>query len=299
MGDVVRPYRATAFARSLNASMRGDGPPCFPDWRDGLHPPSRSRAEEVAAGIQLHGSVAARNSSMVFAFNLLLPFTGPDLRLPAPLSGVAWESVELEWTPPGDLLAEIDGDVPRDDERATAIDGVLRGRRDGRRVVALVEVKLSEGGFTPCGGCESRGNRDRAPCRDAGLFLASPERCYLTRPLRKRRDRRYWSIFSAAHGDLARAFPGVSGGGCPFEGDAQQLMRQHALALAIEQEGIADETWLVVLHHDRNPDIAGHVDAYRSLVAEPDRIVCLPASSLLAAEPVEGWADWMRARYLL
>ena len=295
----MRTYRATPFARDLNAAMRGGGSPCFPDWRDGLYPPLVPRAELVASRIRLHGSVQARNSSMVFAFNLLLPFTGPELRLAAPLSDVAWERVELEWTPPGGLLGEVDGEVPRPDERATAIDGVLWGRRGAKRIVALVEVKLSEGGFTPCGGVISRGNRDQAPCHDAALLYSAPERCYLTRAVGKQRDRRYWSIFARAHGDLASAFPGVTTPGCPFAGDSQQLMRQHALALALEQEGLADEAWVIVLHHDHNPDVPGHVDDYRALVADPGRILRQPASTLLATDPIEGWADWMLARYLL
>ncbi len=292
-------YRPTEFARDLNARMRGTGAPFFDDWRQGVHPPLLPAAEAVASRIRLHGSVRARNSSMVFAFNLLLPFVGGGLQLDPPLDDVTWDSVEIEWTPPGALLGEIDGEVPREDERATAIDGVLWGERGGKRVVVLVEVKLSEGGFTTCGGKDSRGNRDRDPCRDGRLFFEAPERCYLTRPYRKTRDRRYWAIFEAAHGSVCDAFPKVEPGPCPFAHDAQQLMRQHALALAMEQEGLADEAWVLVLHHDANPDVPGHFDAYRELVADPTRLVRQPASVLLRSGAPARWSDWMRQRYLL
>lgn len=292
-------YRPTPFARSLLEQMRGGGSPLFDDWRDGLHPTVLARAEAAAEQIRLHDSVRARNSSMVFAFNLLLPFVDFDFRLGAPFDDVTWDRVEIEWTPPGHLLGEIDGDVPRDDERATAIDGVLWGRRGGARVVVLVEVKLSEGGFTTCGGLGSAGNHDHGPCRDATVLMSDPGRCYLTRPWRKKRDRRYWPIFEAAHGGLAAAFPGAKAEACPFAGDAQQPMRQHALALALEQEGLADEAWLLLLHHDHNPDVRAHFDAYRALTADPSRLLCWPASTLLAAGPPTDWASWMRHRYIL
>ena len=52
--------------------------------------------------------------------------------------------------PPGGLLGELDGEWPMGDEPATGVDVALWGRLENRRrAVVLVEVKLSEGGFTP------------------------------------------------------------------------------------------------------------------------------------------------------
>jgi len=48
-----------------------------------------------------------------------------------------------------------------------------------------------------------------------------------------------------------------------------------------------------------NADVPGHVDEYRALAADSARILRQPASGLFASDPIEGWADWMRARYLL
>jgi len=297
----VSSFTPTPFAVSLLDAMRAGGSPVFPDWRDGIYPPLREAAEVAASSIRLHKAVRARNSSMVFAFNLLLPFKeASSLRLPPPLDDVVWERLELEWTPPGALLCEIAGDVPEPDEPATAIDGVLWGRRGDAAVVVLVEVKLTEGGFTHCNGKDSRGNRDRAPCEDVAVLLDSPQRCYLRRPYRATRERRYWPIFEAAHGSLRGAFPGVRDGGCPFAGDGQQLMRQHALALAMEQEGLADQAFVLVLHHDDNPDVPEHFEQYWAITATPGRLLRLAASRLLESDPTGGdWAAWMRARYLL
>ncbi len=155
--------------------MRRGGSPLLDDWLQGIYPPLRPQAETAARGIELHPSVRALNSSMVFAFNLLLPFRERPLDLGPGLRQLAEQRIELEWTPPGRLLGEIDGEHPGEGEKATAIDGLVQGRRsDGRRVAGLVEVKLSEGGFTQCGGAVSLRNRDRAACQDARELLRRP-----------------------------------------------------------------------------------------------------------------------------
>ncbi len=279
--------------------MRQGASPMLDHWLDGVYPSLRYEAAEAARDVRLHDHVRALNSSMVFAFNLFLPFREHPLVLGPPLDDIVWEPPTLEWTPPGGLLCEIDGEVPRDDEHATAVDALLQGRRsDGRRVAVLVEVKLTEGGFSRCNGATSRNNRDKSVCGDGLAMLAAPRRCYLTHPLHQTRPRRYWPIFEAAHGSLPAAYPGVASGPCPFRGAGQQLMRQHALALALEQEGLADEAWVLLVHHDDNPDVLPRFEAYLRILTGASRFMSLPASSLLCAGP-QPWADWMRTRYLL
>ena len=82
--------------------------------------------------------------------------------------------------------------------------------------------------------------RDRAR-RETGspASSTSPSACYLRRTRHARRDRRYWDIFDAAFGSVRAAVPGFTGERCPFEGDHQQLMRNHALALGLIQTGKA------------------------------------------------------------
>lgn len=280
----------------------------WPTWTDGIWPEVRDLAERVMVedAVRPHSHLAALHSSMAFGFNLFLPFrAGADLAPSlAPAVGLlAVDAVVFEWVPPGAILGEIDGDVPREEEPATGVDVVVRGRRhDGSRIVILVEVKLSEGGFTPCGGRTSRANRRTDVCADASTFLADPTACYLTRPYRKQRDRRYWSIFEAAHGSVAAAFPGVGAGPCPFGGDAQQPMRQHALALGLVQAGLAEEAWVLLVHHDDNPDVRAHWDAWQHLLPPGAHVARLPASALLRGAREQGlalWADWMRDRYRL
>lgn len=287
----------------------------MPDWTLNLHPAVREEAEAlVAAGtLPLHDYAHALNSSQAFAVNLFLPLRiGHRGRFADFLSSelgrrVSVTGVDLEFYGSGDILAEIPRSTPSEGDMLTAADvAVHLTDSEGNAGLLLVEVKLSENGFTPCGGAASRGNRDPAPCWSASLFFEEPDRCYLRRPKHAARDRRYWRIFTSAHGDLRTAFPGVAlDGPCPFLGDWQQPMRNHALCLGAVQAGLADFWALALVHHDANPDVASPWDAYATAAADRARIHRWPASSLLdaidaalpAADPPLG--PWLRERYLL
>ena len=195
--------------------------------------------------VKLHGYAAHLLSSQAFAINLFLPFRdGKRERLSECVSDLAGtrlhvDELRFEWVPPGALLGELVGDRPVGDEPATAVDVVLWSQlADGRRAAVLIEVKLTEGRFTACGGRTSPANRRTDVCESARPFSQDPDTCYLRRPKRKRRDRRYWEIFAASHGSVANAFPGADlDGRCPFAGNARQPMRNLAIARALEQDG--------------------------------------------------------------
>jgi len=171
--------------------------------------------------------------------------------------------------------------------------------------VVLIELKLSEGEFSTCNGATSRGNRRKDVCDSAETFLADPGACYLRHPYRAKRDRRYWTIFEQEYGSVREAFPGADlGGPCPFRGDGQQPMRNHALALGLVQEGVIDFAAFGLVHHDENPDVVPAWDEYVAMVADPSALFRLPASAVcdaageaLAAEPAVG--TWLRERYFL
>ena len=309
-------YRPSEFSRRLlghclryRAQLEHGDPsvavsPMWPHWTDGLFPPIRAQAEAIVAdnNIRLHSHVAALNSSMAFAFNLFLPLRKADglARSLEPAVGLLEiDDVVLEWVPPGHLLGELEGDVPKKDEAATGIDAVIWAHRPtGEKLAILIEVKLTERGFSSCGGHGSRYNTRTDVCESAPTFLADPNACYLTRPRGKKRDRRYWDIFANAHGSMRQAFPSAEGV-CPFEGDHQQPMRQHALALALEAEGTVDEAWLVLVHHDDNPDVVPPWDSYRQRARNSSRITKRPASAIIAAcESTRAeWAAYLRERY--
>lgn len=287
--------------------------PMQDNWQDNLHPALVASAEAlVANGLVLHDHARALNSSQCFAMNLFLPFVVGDTGgLAAFLSehigrAVRVRGVDLEYYGSGHILGEVAGADPTEDEGMTMADVALHLEdNEGRTGLAIIEVKLSERGFSKCGGRHSRGNRDDAACRSRELLFESPHRCYLHRPYRAVRDRRYWQIFQHAHADLSAAFPGATAQGCPFSGDWQQPMRNHALCLGHTQAGLASFWLLALVHHDDNPDVTQPWDDYRDATADAGHLFRWPASNLMGvissalphSEPPV--APWLRDRYLL
>ena len=286
--------------------------PVWDRWTDNLHPSIRANAAAMAADgtLPLHHMAHALRSSQSFAVNLFLPFVdGRRDALNAYLSTelnrqVVVDDIALEYFGSGDILAEIPGPVPSDEDHLTQADVALFLRDDNGEVgILLVEVKLTEGEYTQCGGYPSRGNRRRDVCESASRFFQHPEHCYLQRPYRALRDRRYWALFAAEHGSVAAAFPGAITTDCPFKGDWQQPMRNHALALGVVHSGRATYWAMALVHHDDNPDVVGPWKAYARATADREKILCWPASTLLPlldqAIPKLEIGHWLADRYFL
>ena len=300
-------------ARRETGSPDSSTSPMFDDWQQGVHDWVRRQTVDLAGNgdIRLHDYVAAVNSSMVFGFNLFMPFREHDASsLEALLAGalgmpVRVVNIEFEFQGPTDVLAECAGARPTDDEKFTASDVAIHVEdRAGRTGVVLIEVKLSEGGFTPCGGAQSRANRRRDVCASAAKFFDDPGACYLKRTRHAQRDRRYWTIFEAASGSVQAAVPGFTGERCPFEGDHQQIMRNHALALGLVQAGEAAFAAFGLVHHPDNHHVVEPWEQYRSLVADPSLLFRIPADKLIEAAARQGtpwsdWSDYMRERYMI
>ena len=287
-------------------------PPYWVHWTYGIHEPYMAAAREMVKtdSVSLHKYARHLLSSQIFAFNLFLPFREGNRHYLSRTIGesigedIIVDRVAFEWVPPGHLLCEIDGEWPAPEEPATAVDVVLWGHLgSGRRGVVLLEVKLTEDKFTHCNGRTSRGNRRQDVCQSAQLFLDNPGDCYLTRPYRKTRDRRYWRIFADSYGGMSQAFPHSDlSGSCPFAYDMQQPMRNLALARAVEQEDMAERAWYGLCAHDQNREIAGHWSAWQDLLGPATPAPLIPASSVIEAGEATGltaWASYMRSRYLL
>ena len=311
----------TSFASSLQVHLEewrhgvdGSRSRMWSHWSQGIYPEYRQLAEKVVRtdSVRLHRFAGHLRSSQVFAFNLFLPFRNGSLsRLSSRLSEIVGtrlciKDVRFEWVPPGSLLGEIEGDRPVGEEPATAVDVVLWSRlADDRRAVILFEVKLSEPDFTHCNGRTSPANRRRDVCESAGLFFEDPSACYLRRPLRKRRDRRYWDIFTLEHGSVGAAFPGADlAGPCPFSESMQQPMRNLAIARGLEQDrdSEVEKAWFALCAHDGNPDAAEHWERWKRLLPDASMAPVLSASDIVRVGEDEGyvdWAAWMRDRYRL
>lgn len=308
----------SAFAKELRQHMEGwsgykhPDPPYWLHWTDGVYQPYRISAREMvkADSVSLHKYARHLLSSQVFAFNLFLPFReGNRQHLDDAIGEFIEEDIRIdrvafEWVPPGHLLCEIDGEWPTSEEPATAVDIVLWCRlNNGRRGVVLLEVKLTEDRFTHCNGRTSKGNRRQDVCQSARLFFDNPGNCYLTRPYRKSRDRKYWEIFAYNYGGMRQAFPHADlSGECPFAYDMQQPMRNLAIARALEQEDVVQSAWYGLCAHDQNPDVSRHWTKWRHLLGNATPAPMIAASTVVKAGEEAGLADWasyMRSRYRL
>lgn len=286
--------------------------PMFTRWEDGIFPPiARALSKYVkASGLREHEYLRAVNSSQAFAFNLFFPFWVAD---PAPLADVLGQrlgrrlrtnSVEFEYRGSADVLGEWKGEAPEKDEPHTTADVGLRVEdvESGQSGLVLVEVKLSEEDFTNCNGASSSANRARHVCESGTVFFDEPDRCYLRRTVHATKDRRYWEIFRAAMGEssLRVAFPRADQAQCPFRSGNQQIMRNHALALALVQSGEFAFCAVGLAHHDENPDVVPVWDGYAAMTSLPG-LFRLPFGELVSAAGETGWwPEWkryMRERY--
>ena len=311
-------YRQTRFSADLQAHMEawcdraGRRPPSWNRWTDGLHPRLRDAAEQavVADSVVLHDSAAHLRSSQAFAFNLFLPFRDggrePLDRLLSRRLGerLAVDRVQFEWVPPGPLLGELDGERPRPDEPATAVDVVLWSTlANGRRAAVLVEVKLAEAAFGTCRGKAHPENDRQHVCTGPGRLFTDHDDCFVRRAAGRARNRRYWEIFASSHGGMGEAFPGADPDGpCPFAGPAYQPMRNLAAGEGLVQDRLwaVEPAWFALCAHDDNPQIAAQWAAWRDLLPEPGMAPLLPASEVIRAGEAAGlvdWAEWMRTRY--
>ena len=300
-------------ARRETGSLDKRTSPMFGDWTEGIHewvrPQTIDHVEE--RGIRLHDYAAAVNSSMGFAFNLFMPFREHGASaLETALAGalgfaVRTAGMDFEFHGPTGILAECAGPQPTKDDKFTASDVAIHVEDErGRRGVILVEVKLSEGEYTHCNGVRSDNNTRKDVCADAEKFFETPRDCYLRRPRHARRDRRYWDILATEFSSVKGAVPGYSGRRCPFEGNHQQIMRNHALALGLVQAGEAAFSAFGLVHHPGNHHVVEPWDDYRSIVGDPSPLFRISAAALIDAAAGQGaawtaWARYMRERYML
>ena len=132
-------------------------------------------------------------------------------------------------------------------------------------------------------------------CESAALFFGNPMDCYLRRPLRRRRDRRYWEIFAAAHGSVRYAFRRAdTEGSCPFAYSMQQPMWNLAVAKGLAQDPDSDveRAWFGLGAHDEIQSVAGHWENWRTLLSGTKPAPLIPASEVIRAGEAAGFTQW-------
>jgi hypothetical protein len=171
----------------------------------------------------------------------------------------------------------------------------------GELCLWLIEHKLTEAEFTPCGGFTSRGRKAHPACKCTRSFaeiLADKDICYHHHVL----DRHYWTLTSQS-GDL---FAGhTSHAQCPFQGGINQLWRNQLLAHAIEQdeEQVFRHASFSVVKHADNVHLDKTLKEFAELVSHHPKFSVLTSDDVLqAAEALRDnalaeWAKWYRTLY--
>ncbi|KRF24781.1 hypothetical protein [Phycicoccus sp. Soil803] len=209
-----------------------------PDDAAAVLPGALSALTDIRSRGLAHRYVRHVRSSQAFALNLFAPLEADGVRTVFAHLGLVVEEVEapfFEYEDTLDRLAEASKRSPH----RTQVDVLLRGATDdGRRVAALIEVKLGEPNFGTCSAFASPENIDRDVCGRPGLFGGDPGRCFQVNN-HGYGHRRYAEYLAGV--ELVPPSPRADDGGCWVRAGRSQPMRNLALAHMLVAEGEADE----------------------------------------------------------
>ena len=264
------------------------------DPTDGVLPRAVQTRQAVAKRGLLHPMDAHLRSSQRFAINLFAPL--PSAAVAQLLGGlfgnlpVEVDPVKFEFADQLDRLRERRPASPHQ----TQVDVLLRGTaHDGRRLAALVEVKLSERDFGHCSGYESRRNPTRDACLEHGPFGGQPARCFQLHSDERTGPRTYDRYL-----DPVGPLPGHAG--CLFRLGLNQPMRNLALARVLLAEGEVDQAVYVLCAHDHNGPIWRRwAEATGTFSNNPTvNLAGLAASQVVGLHQPDD-AAWLRRHYAL
>jgi hypothetical protein len=165
----------------------------------------------------------------------------------------------------------------------------------------LIEHKLTEKEFTPCGGFQSRGRQARHDCSKRFTdILADKHLCYY----HDVRHFNYWNITEANRGFFANH---AGYDHCPFQGGMNQLWRNQLLGLSIEQDARQPyrHVSFSVVKHPGNTALDRSLAAYRGLIADSPKFSVLTSAGIIAAAAtlndaeLDQWIAWYKDLYNL
>jgi hypothetical protein len=165
----------------------------------------------------------------------------------------------------------------------------------------LIEHKLTEKEFTPCGGFRSKGRQARHDCsRRFADILADKHLCYY----HDVRRFNYWTITETNQAIFANHDQHAH---CPFQGGLNQLWRNQLLALSIEQDTRQPykRASFSVVKHPGNTSLDKSLAAYRNLIADHPKFSVFTSADVIAAAAtlddagLNKWIAWYRALYKL
>ena len=171
----------------------------------------------------------------------------------------------------------------------------------GELCLWLIEHKLTEREFTPCGGSKSRGRQTRHDCgKSFSELVRNPAPCYY----HDVNKYAYWKI-SQKHQDVYLNHDSFTG--CPFRGGMNQLWRNQLLGFAIEDSEAFPYTHVAfsVVHHPENKMLNKTLEAYKRLINHNPKfssftsLDVIKAAEACADERLQAWITWYKDLYNL
>ncbi|WP_404385314.1 hypothetical protein LL946_04815 [Knoellia locipacati] len=242
-----------------------------------------------------HRYVRHVRSSQAFALNLFAPLDADGvLAVLAHLGHVAVdvEAPLFEYEDTLDRLAEGSKRSPH----RTQVDVLLRGStEDGRRIAALIEVKLGEPNFGTCSAFASADNTDPDVCGQPGLFGSDPGRCFQLN--NHGNGHRRYAEYLAEVG-LVPPSPRADDGGCWVRAGRSQPMRNLALAHVLVTEGEADQVVFALCAPVLHSVMWRRFAEFRAVFCDTDAVTMrdLPAETVARQHPDDGAAFTIRYR---
>ena len=166
----------------------------------------------------------------------------------------------------------------------------------------LIEHKLAEKEFTPCGGFKSKGRTPLHKCEPASAIIENPDRCYYHSGC----NYRYWDITlgdaSPFNTNRIREYKK-----CPFKGGINQLWRNQLLATGLESSTSPKwpykKVYFSVVYHPRNNSLKPSISEYQKLIGFSDRFFAFSSDKLInqakeTKEPeLSKWLHWYQELY--
>jgi hypothetical protein len=165
----------------------------------------------------------------------------------------------------------------------------------------LIEHKLTEAEFTPCGAAKSPGRQPLHICEKTfSQILADKDVCYY----HSKNKYRYWSVTEANRAFFVNHFQFHS---CPFKGGLNQLWRNQLLGLSLEQDPRQPykQVTFSVVKHPRNTALDASLADYKKLIDHNPKFSVFTSAEVVSAAEALGdpkldqWIAWYRDLYKL
>lgn len=165
----------------------------------------------------------------------------------------------------------------------------------------LIEHKLTEAGFTTCGGSRSKGRTVAHNCNKSfSEILQDKSVCYY----HSANHYNFWNITDANRAFFVNQSDHFT---CPFIGGINQLWRNQLLALSIEQDERQPYKHVMfsVVKHPRNTYLDQSIKEYTDLIANNPKFSVFTSKDVLDAavgllDPeLDQWVAWYRDLYAL